>query len=148
MMVSIRRIHYDDLDDLILLYEELDESTVDAIKMKSLFLKIQENDLYYLLGAKNEEGSLIGSVMGIQCYDLTGDCNFFMMIENLIISSAYRRKGIGKQLIMRIEEIAIERGCHFITLVTGSKKAESHKFYKSLGYEDGIIKGFYKSLPC
>lgn len=52
----------------------------------------------------------------------------------IIISSRHRKKGIGKMLMQKAEEIAIENGAHKIYLDT-VKDWEAFKFYKTLGYK-------------
>lgn len=58
-------------------------------------------------------------------------------IKGIAVSRAYRRNGIGKALLKKIEEWAKESGSKGIRLVSGSTRAEAHEFYRYMGYEDG-----------
>jgi ribosomal protein S18 acetylase RimI-like enzyme len=58
------------------------------------------------------------------------------IIDNLIVDSSYQRRGIGKLLIKKIEEIYRKKG--FLMLYTMThRKAPAVKFYKKLGYKEG-----------
>ena len=109
------------------------------------FDKIEKNEDYFLLGAKCND-KLGGSLMGIICHDLVGECKPFMVIENVIVSSKYRGFGIGKKLMNEIERIGKEKGCYYTMFVSGAQRKEAHKFYESLGYRLDEVQGFRKYL--
>jgi len=52
----------------------------------------------------------------------------------LVVSSAVRGRGIGRQLVARVERWAAERGAAKISLTSGLHRKEAHKFYESIGY--------------
>lgn len=56
-----------------------------------------------------------------------------MHIEDLIVSHSHHRKGIGKALMKKAEEIAREAKLHKIFLETG-EEWEAREFYEKLGY--------------
>ena len=84
--------------------------------------------------------------MGIICYDLVDQCKPFMVIENVIVSSQAQRKGVGQQLMLRIEQIARDRECGYIILVSGAQRKEAHLFYEKMGYREEQVEGFRKHL--
>jgi hypothetical protein len=45
-----------------------------------------------------------------------------------------------------IEQVAIEKGCASIMLVSGMHRIWAHKFYESNGYKGDAVKGFKKYL--
>lgn len=144
-MLEIRSIQFEDLPDLSALYEELVPTKTNFNKLAEAFRSIENNNNYNLLGAF-DEGRLAGSLMGIICQDLVGDCKPFMVIENVIVSGRARRKGIGKRLMTDIERIARERGCYYIILVSGGHRKEAHLLYESLGYKEEKVEGYRKHL--
>ena len=87
----ITRIQYSDLNELKCLYDELTQCTTDYDKMRVNYKLMQKNTHYYLLGARTDK-KLVGSLMGILCLDLVGECKPFMLIENVIVSAPYRSK--------------------------------------------------------
>ncbi|WP_454192809.1 GNAT family N-acetyltransferase [Paenibacillus sp. Marseille-Q7038] len=107
---------------------------------------MRHNENYEVIGAIYG-GELVGSAMGIYCEDLAGDSNPFMIIENVVVSSKVRRQGVGLKLKGRVEELARSRNCSYIILVSGAGRAEVHRLYESLGYnEKESVAGFRKYL--
>lgn len=142
-MITIKHIKSDDLSGLCQLYDELVNRVNNYTKLVDVYQSIQNNDNYIILGAFNDEG-LVGSLMGIICYDLVGECQPFMVIENVIVSNRVRRQGIGKKLMLEIEQIAKERGCYYIIFVSGDQRKEAHAFYENLGFKDEKVEGYRK----
>ena len=144
-MITIGKIAEDDLDELSALYQELVDKPTDKEKLKENFAWISVNPDYYLIGAKVDQ-RLVGSVMGIVCRDVAGDCRPFMILENIIVKADHHREGIGKTLVRYIEDVAKERGCHYLFFVSSMERKEAHRFYESLGYPVGMVQGFKKYL--
>lgn len=144
-MVIIREIEEESLKALNELYSELTGVPAEPAKLKNSFGIIKADSRYILLGAYND-GELLGSLMGIICQDLVGDCRPFMVIENVVVSSRARRQGLGKQLMTAIEAIAHERDCYYIILVSGEKRKEAHVFYERMGYREEKVEGYRKHL--
>ncbi len=143
-MIEIRTLQAGDLPQLAELYRELvDQESVSA-NMQDTFAKIQADDRYCLLGAF-EEDVLAGSVMGIICYDLIGDCRPFMVIENVIVSDRFRGKKVGRLLMEELENFAVRQGCGYAILVSSGYRTEAHAFYESLGYTEDV-RGFRRRL--
>ena len=57
-------------------------------------------------------------------------------ILGLAVSSAFRRKGVGKALMQRAEDWARERGMKEIRLNSGGTRKEAHEFYRAIGFDD------------
>ena len=140
----IRKIKASDLQDLHELYMELcGEGNLE--QMKNTFVKVDKNEDYYLIGAE-VDGKIVGTLMGIVCHDLAGKYKAFMTIENVIVLDAYRGKGIAKKLFEYIQEIACERQCRYIYLVSGNNREVAHQMYDKLGYKSDKVTGFKKFL--
>ncbi|MRN52649.1 GNAT family N-acetyltransferase [Paenibacillus monticola] len=144
-MVIIKEIETESLIALSGLYQELINKPTDYNKLEEVFKLIKADSRYIVLGAF-VDGELLGTLMGIVCQDLVGDCKPFMVIENVVVSPTARRLGIGKKLMIAIEEIAQERDCYYIILVSGAQRKEAHVFYESLGYRDEKVEGYRKHL--
>lgn len=144
-MVKIQSIMKEDLSELADLYRQLAGVHTNLEKMNATYQDMLAKPEYILLGAKLD-GKLVGSFMGIICNELVGECNPFMVIENVIVSTEYRGRGIGRRLMECMESIARERGCYYIMFVSSMHRQEAHKFYESLGYQRGEVQGFRKRL--
>ncbi len=144
-MISIDPIEDEDLAELSLLYEELIGSPSDLLKMQAQFTILKSNANYRLTGIK-VDGLLAGSVMGIICQDLVGDCRPFMVIENVVISHKFRGLGLGRKIMNEMEAIAKRKDCYYIIFVSSAYRKDAHKFYESLGYKLDEVQGFRKMI--
>lgn len=144
-MMHIQTVARTQLDELAELYTELDQSETNIERLRERFIALQSNPDYTFIGAV-DDGKLVGSVMGIRCYDLTGQCRPFMVLENMIVSKSYHRKGIGQILVEAVEKIAIESDCHSVVLISSAWRTDSHQFYEKLGFTKDAVYGFIKPL--
>lgn len=58
-------------------------------------------------------------------------------IMGIAVSSAHKRKGIGKMLILAIECWAKDTGACGVRLVSGLSRTQAHNFYSKCGYDGG-----------
>lgn len=79
---------------------------------------------------ENFENKIIGGITGYSTLNL-----FF--ISNIFVEEEYRGKGLGKKLMLEIENSAKELGCNILRLNTFNKKTD--KFYLDVGYKQTII---------
>lgn len=56
------------------------------------------------------------------------------VLDNLVVESAWRRRGVGKALTHAIEHWALNRGAHWMELSVYDFNEEARRFYQSLGY--------------
>jgi ribosomal protein S18 acetylase RimI-like enzyme len=143
--MNIRSMVKEDIPEIALLYKQFwnEDSTIRL--MESKFVELSENPNYIFISAL-EGNHLIGSVSGIICEELYGECKPFLVIENLIVDHEYRRKGIGNALMTEIELRAIENDCYQIFLITHNDRLDAIAFYESLGFNPDTHKGFKKPL--
>lgn len=139
----IRKIEKKDLNDLSQLYAVLVDEPSDLEYMEKTFELIDANPAYILLGAEID-GKIVGTLMGVVCHDLISKFKAFMTIENVAVSEEYRGYGIGKNLFKTIEEMAKDRGCSYIYLVSGPTRKVAHCMYAKLGYTEEGALGFRK----
>ena len=144
--MTIKKIELSDINQYVKLCDELFGSQTNLVELEKALNKILTNDDYILVSLKNEEGELIGSVMGILCQDTVGECRPFVVLENLIVSPNYRKMGLGKKLINFIEDWARENNSYFVMFMSLAKRKEAHAFYEALGYSQEISNGFKKYL--
>jgi aminoglycoside 6'-N-acetyltransferase I len=77
------------------------------------------------------EGKIAGFII-ITKEIYNGKINY--IIEELVVSADYQGKGVGTELINRMEKIGKKEGVSSIILYA-STKAKAYKFYKHLGFE-------------
>jgi len=127
------------------LYYQFWNTSSDVLKMRNKLTQIQNNSAYILLCAA-EQDHIVGTVMGIVCEELYGDCLPFMLVENMIVDGTSRRMGIGRSLLLELENRARETGCRQILLVTETNRDDARAFYEALGFHPATNKGYKKTL--
>ena len=143
--IIVRDIRQEDMSSLAALYSQFWGEKSDVEKMCDKFVQLQDNDAYILLCAE-EQDKLAGSVMGIVCEELYGECEPFLVLENMVVDSDYRKRGIGKQLFVELEIRAKQKGCRQIILVTETNRNDACAFYESLGFHPTDSKGYKKKI--
>jgi len=141
----IREMIAEDIPQLAQLYKQFwdEESSVET--MYENYNKFYEDGSHLLLSAF-ENNKLIGSIMGVICGELYGNCKPFMVLENMIVDNRYRNNGVGKALISELEKKASQKDCTQIIFVTETHRIDACKFYESAGYNPNTHKGYKKKL--
>jgi glucosamine-phosphate N-acetyltransferase len=57
------------------------------------------------------------------------------VVDELVVDAEYRRFGIGKMLMEKITQIAIENECKRLELDSSFHRKEAHQFYERLGFK-------------
>jgi ribosomal protein S18 acetylase RimI-like enzyme len=143
--MEIRKLRYDDLSQLALLYEYFWSENSNIQKMERTFNELENDDSYIFLCAI-ENNKVCGSIMGIICYELYGNCDPFLVVEDMIVDASYRRKGVGKKLFLELEKRAKDKKCRQILLVTESNREDACNFYESIGFDPIKNKGYKKKI--
>jgi len=141
----IRKMEYNDLSQLASLYKYFWNEEGNIEEMKKMYEKLKNDDSYIFLCAM-ENDKLCGSVMGIVCNQLYGNCNPFLLLDNMVVDVNYRRKGIGKKLVAELEKLAKEKKCSQIMLLTETERDDACGFYESLGFDPKKNKGYKKKI--
>jgi len=133
-MISLRKLSINDLDELILLLGQLwIGKPIDQEAVKKVIEKGLNNGHQFYICATDDE-KLIG-----YC-SLTIKNNLWMAanlgnVDELVVDSAYRNRGIGKMLMNGIENIAKRQDCKRVELDSAFHRTIAHEFYEGLGFE-------------
>lgn len=142
--MEIREMQFTDIPQLAELYRQFWGTPSNVQKMEMLFPVLQKKESHIFLSAVEGE-KLVGTLMGIVCEELFGECQPFLVLENLMVDENHRRLGIAKSLLAQMETIARRRGCWQMILVTEADRSAACAFYHSAGFLPGIT-GFKKKL--
>lgn len=143
----LRRIKETDLNQLILLYDHLHEGDIKGSKeeLEKIWQQILKNDsLVYFVIELNE--ALICSCNLTIIPNLTRGGKSIGIIENVVTHVDYRNKGLGKIIMETAIDHARNMNCYKIMILSSSKRKESHKFYRSLGFNSEDKIGFVMNL--
>jgi ribosomal protein S18 acetylase RimI-like enzyme len=93
----------------------------------SLSLKLKLSVDRELLLVAIDEGQLIGTVMG-------GWDGHRGWLYSVAVKDSHRRRGIGSQLVRRMEELLRAKGCLKLNLQVRTKNSAVIQFYETLGF--------------
>jgi GNAT superfamily N-acetyltransferase len=88
-----------------------------------------------------------GTVDVLVSRNLTRDLHPFAVIENLVVTPAYRRMGVGTQLMEEALEFARGWDCYKIQLVSANRRDAAHRLYVSMGFH-ADVSGFRRYLKA
>ena len=143
--MQIRDMQRGDLIQLNELYKQFWGETSSLLSMQVQFDEIVKKGTHILLVATEDE-EVIGSVMGVICDELYGECMPFLVVENMIVDQDSRRNGIGKLLLEELQTRAKKRDCTQMILVTESNREDAVGFYENNGFSGKTHKGYKKML--
>jgi GNAT superfamily N-acetyltransferase len=144
----VREVRSDELKKLLELYRLLHPEDPDATLnpgLPELWKEICGDSNLYLL-AIEEEGRFVSTCTLAVIRNLTRNLRPYALIENVVTHPGFRERGLGTRVLDRAVEIARERGCYKVMLMTGSKKDETLRFYEKAGFQPGVKTGFVRSL--
>lgn len=148
MSEIVRLIKYDELNQLLDLYRQLQPEDPDVSNnedLSEIWNSIYNNpDLYYIV--VEVDGKLVSSCNISIIKNLTRNLRPYGLIENVITDSDYRKKGYATKALSKAVEIAKEKNCYKVMLLTGSKKEETLRFYEKAGFDRGLKTGFIIKL--
>lgn len=78
--------------------------------------------------------------------NLTRGLRPYGLIENVVTHKDYRKKGYGRRVLHRAIEIAKEKNCYKIMLMTSSKSEDILRFYEKADFTKGVKTGFVINL--
>jgi ribosomal protein S18 acetylase RimI-like enzyme len=91
----------------------------------------------FLVG--EEGGSVVATAMG--GYDGHRGWVFYLAVD-----PDRRRRGLGREIMERLEELLRERGCPKINLEVRRSNLDVVRFYERIGYRDNDVVGLGKRL--
>lgn len=81
-----------------------------------------------------------GKIMGFVC---AHDIGFRAYLSELVVAEAQRGSGLGRNLVERVEQAAIQRGCH---VLFSDVWRDAEGFYRSLGWSSPDVVLLRKKL--
>lgn len=138
-MSVIREASAGDLPSVLRLLAQLplepDEGYLPAAsKAAGIFQRMLDAHGRTVLVAE-EGGSLDGVLDLIVVENLTHGGAPWAIVENLVVDSGGRRRGIGKALMEEAVARAQRAGCYKVQLLSNVLRGEAHHFYGALGFK-------------
>ena len=116
-----------------LFYEELEFTVNKKLQEKGLIAILEnENIGNILIVSINEE---IVAMVNILYTISTALGTKVAILEDMIVSKNFQNQNIGSELLKYAIEVAKNKGCKRITLLTDNDNSNAHKFYKKSGFQ-------------
>lgn len=145
MNIIIRKANIDDLkavQELNYKLFDLEYNNFDpALNMKwtfsekgeKYFTELIENGTVWVAEDNNKViGYLAGSIIGkTSCATKT-----LAELDNFYIDEEYRKKGIGKKLVVEFKKFCISQGIEEMKVTASYQNINARKFYKNNGFDD------------
>ncbi len=139
MIKKVRQIKYEELEDLLSLYEYLipedPKLKIDAA-LKEHWNEILSNPGYFYLVIKEDEKIICTCNLTI-IKNLTRSARPYGIIENVVTHPDYRNRGYGTSVLKKAVQIAQENNCYKVVLTTSRKDENTLKFYENAGFDRG-----------
>lgn len=134
-----------DIEEFCVLMDDLSQRADDVEQLKVNIAGINAEENSYLMVAQDAlSGRLCGSIMAFICPDFCGPCRPFMLIENVVTHSEFRRLGVAEEMFKYLEQWGQQRGVRYTILCSSNDRSAAHRFYPAIGYKE--IKGYKKFL--
>jgi GNAT superfamily N-acetyltransferase len=143
MYSEIREIRKDELKDLLGLYKHLnaDDPELEINEgIKALWEGITSDPNQHYLVAE-ADGKLVSSCVLVIICNLTRGARPYGLIENVVTREEYRNRGYGTRLLKKALEIARDKDCYKVMLLSG-RGEDTLSFYEKAGFERGKKTGF------
>jgi len=133
--LRIRKAEKDDLCKLLELYTNLHDNHYPLIddRIENIWSRIISDDNHFIL-LGHIDNVLVSSCVIVVIENLTRNQRPYAVIENVITHPDYRNCGYASLILSSAKDIAIEKNCYKIMLMTGSKQETTLNFYRRAGY--------------
>ena len=131
----VRLIKSNELEKLLELYTHLHEKGVPEIteNVKLTWERIC-NDNNHNIVVIEKDGKLVSSCVCVIIPNLTRGVRPYAFVENVVTHKEYRGRGYATECLNFAREIAKQKNCYKMMLLTGSKNSSTLDFYKKAGY--------------
>ena len=140
--VTVRLCTADDLPAIVLLMEELREVTrgdeIHIRDVSKVFSEMERLPEVYLNLVAEVGGKVVGFISVI-FYKTVFHKGGTALINELIVTQAERRKGIGKLLVQAVRDEAIKRGLDEIEVGTERTNEVAKGFYRKCGFDEEYV---------
>ncbi|WP_157272599.1 GNAT family N-acetyltransferase [Paenibacillus daejeonensis] len=107
-------------------------------EINAYFKQVMESPKHLFFIIPSQGGEALGYVwIEIKAYHENAFLHAYqsIFVQHLCVAKAHKNKGLGKQLMNKVMEVAVERGIQRIELDYWSMNEDAKQFYSKLGFE-------------
>ena len=141
-MVEYGILAENELSSLLELYRQLNpkDDVINEMTVKTVWEHIKNQNVKYFVAKEN--GKIIASCYVCIIPNLTRGGKSIGFVENVITDAEFRKKGIGRTVVINAIEYAKAQNCYKVILQSGNKRTEAHRFYESIGFDGETKRAF------
>ena len=109
------------------------DSTLETVATQIEKFNLPDSDHFCFVCEEDQTGHILGYVEAEVYESLYSDAG--LNVLGLAVFPSAQGRGIGRQLMERVEELAKSKHYAFIRLNSASHRKEAHLFYERIGYE-------------
>ena len=137
-MLEFRDAVDGDLPALLALYAQLEQEpdvSMDLAAARALWERIRDRPDYRIVVAESPSDGIVGaySLQIVQGLAHAGTPS--AIVEDVVVDSRYRRRGIGRKMMENAIARARVQGCYKLALSSNRRREAAHRFYEALGFE-------------
>ena len=110
------------------------DSTLETVATQIEKFNLPDSDHFCFVCEEDQTGHILGYVEAEVYESLYSDAG--LNILGLAVFPSAQGRGIGRQLMERVEDLAKSKHYAFIRLNSASHRKEAHLFYERIGYEE------------
>ncbi|MBD5096723.1 MAG: GNAT family N-acetyltransferase [Lachnospiraceae bacterium] len=131
----VREANKEDLKEILELYLCLHEDSIpeESDYLLSTWKQIIEDENHHLI-VNEINGEIVSSCVCVIIPNLTRNVRPYAFVENVVTHTDFRGKGLASECLEYAKQMAQQRNCYKMMLLTGSKKKETLDFYTRAGY--------------
>lgn len=115
--------------------KELDRQLDAQLEIASAVWDQMTHYPFYKVFVALKEGEVIGTFSLLVADNLAHAGRRVAIVENVVVGSAHRGKGIGKRMMDRALTLAQQEKCYKLMLSSNQKREKAHRFYNGLGFD-------------
>lgn len=152
-IIEYKEEYLEDVRNLLVELEEyiisIDEDNLDQIhkyyrKLMALYdlKEVKENNGKCFLAVIDDKvvGLVMGTIPEYRDYDyLDYKCPKRGVITELVVTKSVRSKGIGKELMKKIEDYFLEQNCEYVLIDVFAYNNKALDFYNKNGYHARMV---------
>ncbi|MBO5242516.1 MAG: GNAT family N-acetyltransferase [Eubacterium sp.] len=146
--MTVREAKKAELNEILQLYMHLHEESIpeDTEHLQKTWDNIISDENHHLIVCE-AEGKIVASCVCVIIPNLTRNVRPYAFVENVVTHGEYRKKGYATACLQFAKQIAEERNCYKMMLLTGSKKESTLDFYRNAGYNSSDKTAFVQWIP-
>lgn len=143
MSNEVSLVKKDELNSLLSLYKHLhfNDVAADDKELETVWQSILDDKNIYVLCIRDGD-KLVSSCTLTVIKNLTRGAKPYGVIENVVTHCDYRNRGYGTKVLSSAVDIAKERNCYKLLLMTSRKEESTLRFYEQAGFDSKAKTGF------